>query len=113
MELDDALKRFGLKKCKTDPCIYYDVKLKTIIAIYVDDFLIFYKGNENLGKIKEFLNREFKMKALGKAQGCLGIRIHQKWFENRIEMDQSAYIKEILERFGMLDCNPVGSPSAP
>lgn len=24
VKLDDALKRFGLKKCKTDPCIYYD-----------------------------------------------------------------------------------------
>lgn len=108
-KLDGALKRFGLKKCKTDPCIYYDDKLKIIIAIYVDDFLIFYRGNEELETLKAFLNSNFKMKDLGPAQSCLGIRIHQK--KDSIEMDQSAYIKEILARFGMSECKPVGTPS--
>lgn len=49
------------------------------------------------------------MKDLGKAQSCLGIRIRQT--KNGIEMDQSAYIKEILERFNMTECIPTGTPS--
>lgn len=37
--LDKALEKFGLKKCKTDPCVYFKEDLKMMIAIYVDDFL--------------------------------------------------------------------------
>lgn len=43
LKLDAALKKFGLIRCKTDPCIYFSGNLKLIIAIYVDDFLIFQK----------------------------------------------------------------------
>lgn len=109
LKLDAALKKFGLIRCKSDPCIYFDRELKIIIAIYVDDFLIFYKDVNDLNKLRNFLNEIFKMKDLGAAQSCLGIRIRQT--ENSIEMDQSAYIKEILERFNMSECKPMGTPS--
>lgn len=39
-KLDAALKKFGLIKSQTDPCIYYTKDKRLIIAIYVDDFLI-------------------------------------------------------------------------
>lgn len=109
LRLDEALKHFGLNRSKTDPCIYYDDGLETIIAIYVDDFLIFYRENGNLEKLKCFLNQTFKMKDLGAAQSCLGIRIQQS--KNCIKLDQTNYIMEILERFGMSNCKPVGTPT--
>lgn len=40
-KLEKALFSFGLKKRKTDPCIYFKEDLRLLIAIYVDDFLIF------------------------------------------------------------------------
>lgn len=49
------------------------------------------------------------MKDLGEARSCLGIRIKQH--DGCIELDQSNYIQEILVRFGMADCKPVGTPS--
>lgn len=45
INLDAALRKFGLKKSKRDPCIYYSGDLRLLIAIYVDDFLIFYKND--------------------------------------------------------------------
>lgn len=99
-----------MKRCKTDPCIYYSVDLKLIVAIYVDDFLIFYQDENHLNELKHFLNTTFKMKDLGVARSCLGIRIQQH-DDGSIELDQMHYIQEILERFGMADCKPVGTPS--
>lgn len=49
------------------------------------------------------------MKDIGPIESCLGMRITQKEFG--IELDQEQYIEEILERFGMTNCKPVGTPS--
>lgn len=107
-KLDTTLKNIGLKCCCMDPCIYYTSDLELIIAIYVDDFLIFYKDNAKLKNIIETLSNSFKMKDMGPARGCIGIRIRQT--ENGIELDQQVYIEEVLKRFGMLEAKPVGNP---
>lgn len=109
VKLDETLKSYGLKNCVMDPCIYYDQNLNLIIAIYVDDFLIFYKDEEKLKKLKQSLSLDFKMKDMGTAKGCLGIRINQT--EDSIELDQSIYVEEILKRFGMEECKPVKNPA--
>lgn len=108
IKLDAALKQYGLEKCKTDPCIYYRGNLKLVIAIYVDDFLIFYKKEDELKELKAFLNKTFQMKDIGMAKHCIGIRISQE--KNNIDLDQSVYIQNVLRRFGMENCKPVGTP---
>lgn len=107
-KLDAALRKFGLNKCKMDPCIYYSPGLKLIVAIYVDDFLIFYREEDNLNTLRKLLCANFKMKDIGSAKGCIGIRI--KITANSIELDQSTYIAEMLKRFGMGECNKIGNP---
>jgi hypothetical protein len=47
------------------------------------------------------------MKDLGPAKGCLGIRITLG--EGAVKLDQEAYIEEILKKFGMQECKPVGT----
>lgn len=80
-----------------------------IVAIYVDDFLIFYEHDSELMKLKSKLCDAFKMKDMGSAKGCIGIRINQT--TKSIELDQSIYIVEILKRFGMDTCKPACTPS--
>lgn len=46
--INAALKSFALIKSKMDPCVYYTSNLDLIIAIYVDDILIFWKEYETL-----------------------------------------------------------------
>lgn len=108
-KLDQALRKFGLNKSKLDPCIYFSGKLSILIAIYVDDFLIFFKCATTLSQVKQYLNSTFKMKDLGVVSSCIGMRIKQ--FENIIEIDQTVYVQQILERFGMTDSKPVKTPS--
>lgn len=109
IKLDGAVKKYGLIKSVADPCIYYSSDLNIIIAIYVDDILIFHRNTNDLINIKTFLHSNFKMKDLGKAKSCLGMRINQH--ESGIDLDQITYVNDILSRFGMADCKPIGTPS--
>lgn len=108
-KLNEKLKSFGLKKCIQDPCIFYSENWDLIIAIYVDDFLIFYKKEADLIKLKQQLCEVFKMKDMGLAKGCIGIRINQT--NKFIELDQGIYVSEVLKRFGMENCKPACAPS--
>lgn len=108
-KLDSTLKNFGLKSSCMDPCIYYANDLQLIVAIYVDDFLIFYHDEQQLKQLKGQLCERFRMKDMGAAKGCVGIRIKQS--SNSIELDQTVYIEEVLKRFGMSESKPIGNPS--
>lgn len=109
LKLEEGLKSFGLRKSQMDPCIYYEEEMKLIVAIYVDDLLILWKDEKTLTKLKNSLCEKFKMKDLGRATSCIGIQINQK--QDIIELDQQNYIEDILKRFGMQDCKPLGNPS--
>lgn len=103
------LKAFGLNKCIQDPCVFYTKTMTLIVAIYVDDFLIFYQDENELKALQQQLCSEFKMKDMGTAKGCIGVRINRN--EKTIELDQEIYIWEILKRFGMADCKATCTPS--
>ena len=106
-KLDAGLQRMGLRQSEMDPCIYYADGL--MIGIYVDDFIIIYKDEKTLDKLKSSLMETFKMKDMGPAKQCIGIRIQQ--LEGEIQLDQSLYIEEVLKKFGMWDCKPIGNPT--
>lgn len=81
-----------------------------IVAIYVDDILIF-SNHEDLEKaVKESLSSKFKMKDLGEISSILGMRVIRDRGERTISLDQAAYINRILKRFNMQNCNAVSSP---
>ena len=107
-KLDAELKDMNLRQSAMDSCIYFNSDYSIIIAIYVDDFLIIYNDDRKLDALKEMLSNVFNMKDMGEAKGCIGIRIKQK--ADRIELDQTTYIIEVLKRFGMIDCKPIGNP---
>lgn len=83
-------------------------KLTLLIAVYVDDFLIFFKCENELMQLKTYLNNSLKMKEIGEAKECIGIQINKS--NDVIELNQRKYIEQILKRFGMLNCKSVTSP---
>lgn len=86
IKLENALKSFGLHKSKMDSCVYFNTNKDLILAIYVDDILLFWKRSEELRSLKEMLSSQFKMNDMGEAKCCIGIRITQH--ENGIDLDQ-------------------------
>lgn len=84
-----------------------------IVTVYVDDLLFFYNNAAKLGELKLFLSTNFEMKDIGPATECLRMRINQSTNGDRIEVNQSAYIREMLAKFNMTDCNPISTPVDP
>lgn len=80
----------------------------TFLSIYVDDFLMFTNDTSYCNQLKKKLMTDFKMKFLGKAKQCLGLRITRA--NGKLYLDQEKYIKEMLTRFNMEECNPVSTP---
>ena len=55
--------------------------------------------------------REFEMSMIGELSFFLGLQIPQT--TDWIFISQSKYLKEMLSKFGMADCAPVGTPMTP
>lgn len=112
-KLSKTLEDFGAKPTASDPCLFQmgsgeDV---TMIAVYVDDILVVSRNEELVSKLGKFLGEHFEIRDIGPAQYFLGIEVVQN--EGLIAMYQRGYIQELLQRFGMSNCNPVVTPLDP
>ena len=106
--LNKVLRIAGLIEAIADLCVYTDRDRSTFVLVYVDDILIFSKNQQNEQRIKETLSKAFRTKDLGEAKFCLGIVIHSSHGEQR--NSQRSYIKDVLQRFNINECKPVGTP---
>ena len=108
--LDAKLKQMGFQPSAYDSCVYIMRRGDKIfiIAVYVDDLLLLTACPKWLQSVKSELMSTFKMKDMGKASQCLGMRIVVN--DNSISLDQEHYVESILERFGMADSSSVSTP---
>ncbi|CAG9104628.1 unnamed protein product [Plutella xylostella] len=110
-KIDNALLNLQFRRSVSEPCVYIktdDAGDLIILALYVDDILLFSKDTPEKEKLKEELMRTFEMRDLGRANHILGMNLRQE--ENKITLDQKNYIIKVLEQFNMSDCKPVGTP---
>ena len=79
----------------------------------MDDLLITYNGEEGLGhRIKQLLQKKYKMCDLGAAKRFLGIEI-EKTKDGGFSICQRGYINTIIRRFRLIDVKPAKSPLDP
>ena len=110
--LDSRLKQAGLKQSTADQCLYFKIENGEIliVTVYVDDLIVAANNVNKISELKATLSQEFRMKDLGEIHHCLGIRITRDREKGMIELDQQAYIQQIIDRFGMSNANPVSTP---
>jgi hypothetical protein len=109
--MNEFLQTIGFVNCTADTCMYIKHKEgKTVmIALYVDDLIIASNCNKLMRETKQYLNKRFEMKDLGKLRFYLGIEV--LWNKDgSCSLRQRPYIQEILEKFNMMDCKPVAAP---
>lgn len=109
IKLSTVLKDMDIQQSKTDPCVYYNIKMEIYITVWVDDILLFASQKSTLDDVKEKLQKKLNMKDLGKVNQCLGLNITRT--SNSVMLDQEKYIKEVLSRFNMSDCKMVRTPA--
>lgn len=111
-KFDSVIKSFGFKSSYLDCCLYvrkgHTISDTVYIVLYVDDLIIITGNDQQLNLIRDHLTQMFEMKDLDEIELFLGMRITRT--DTKISIDQSSYIRTVLAKFNMTDCNPVSIP---
>ena len=120
----NKLRKHGMTHCEKclNPLDSCTVKLTTaffhkdedgnllVIAVYVDDKLIFSKNLDAIKCLKSQLSDHFKIMDLGKARWILGMEVIHDHQQGTISLSQSHYVETILDCFGLKDGWSVSTP---
>jgi hypothetical protein len=90
--------------------MYFRPADRCYLLLYVDDVLIAAGSTEVVDNVKKLLTAKWQWSDIGEAAFMLGFKIERNRDANEIRLNQSAYIRGVLERFGMEHANAVNTP---
>lgn len=110
IKLNQVLIEAGLNQSKLDNCFYYrkEGPNLTLTLCYVDDLIIASSDEETIERLKSAIQKHFEITS-GELKHFLGIDIRID-NEFNISMNQSKYIRELLDKFQLAECKPVSIP---
>nr|GEZ20804.1 reverse transcriptase [Tanacetum cinerariifolium] len=102
--IDKYFQEHGFRKYLSEYALYVKFENKSILlaCLYVDDLIFTGNSQSMINELKK------SMTDIGLMSYYLGIEVKQT--DEGIFICQEKYSKEILKRFGMDKCNPVGTP---
>ena len=107
-----SLVKKGFRSSSVDRYIYIlergNIFKNIYVILYVDDLVIATADMETLANFKMYLMKRFKMVDLKDISFFLGIKVKRK--DDRLTLDQTAYINRLLEKFNIYECKPVSAP---
>ncbi|KAJ3529254.1 hypothetical protein NM688_g7878 [Phlebia brevispora] len=108
--------KLGFVRINADFCAYIRVTadgLPQIILIHVDDMALIAANDELMAQLKGDLRPHLTLSDLGEIKTFVGLQILRDRKARRVTIHQQRYIHTVLERFHMLDSNPVSTPLDP
>ena len=108
--LSDFLLKHGFTRGTIDKTLFYKKHGEDMILvqIYVDD-IIFGSTNEKLcQRFSRLMQSEYEMSMMGELSYFLGLQVSQR--NDGIFISQTKYVKDLLKKFGMVDCSPASTP---
>jgi len=111
--LHQVMTKLGFTRAIANDCLYVlweHGKIVLMVLIYVDDMAVAGKGIPGIVLFKQNLSKDFEITDLGELRFILGILVTRDRSKYLIFLNQSAYITQVLARFGMLDAKPVSTP---
>jgi hypothetical protein len=114
LQFHGVLTGLGLKQTYANAGIYVCHQQEgdgpLFVILYVDDITILGASLQAVQRLKSDLSACYKMSDLGEIESYLGIHITCDCSHKRLEIDQSGYLSDVLERFGMADASPHNTP---
>ena len=113
--LHQVMTKLGFTHAMADDCLYVlweHNKIILMVLIYVDDMAIAGKGIPGVILFKQNLSKDFEITDLGELKFILSILVTRDRSNCLIYLNQSAYITQVLVRFGMSDAKPVSTSLA-
>jgi transposase InsO family protein len=109
-KIGEFLIQSGFKVAPSDSSLFIKSKKGrlAIVLVYVDDLIITGDNIEEIQGIRENLSIRFQMKELGELKHFLGLEVERT--KEGIFLGQQKYAKDLLQRYGMLDCKPIATP---
>lgn len=108
------MKEFKFRETEADKCIYIGTVRDCVVylALFVDDGLIAAKESKVIEIVIKHLRCAFNV-TIGDASMFVGMQIERRREEKSLSIHQSAYVKRIVEKFGMGNAKSVGVPLDP
>ena len=78
------------------------------MLVYVNDLIIIGDDEDEIHQTRENLVVCFQMKELGELKHFLGLEVDQ--VKDGLFLCQHKYAKDLLQKFGMLNCKPISMP---
>ena len=113
-KFNDFLMTYHFKQSDADKCVYSgDVGgAQVILALYVDDGLLLSKSKKAIDTIIDEMKKKFEV-TIGNAAYYVGMEIKRNRAKKTIFMSQTAYLKKVIDKFGMTDANGLKVPADP
>lgn len=108
----DALLQLHFTPLDSDSCVFVHQGdcYVMFIVLYVDDLLIFSSSLPRLVHLKGKLSQLFEMTDMGEAHYILGLKITRDRSKRQLSLSQQEYVRRVVERYGMTNCNPASTP---
>ena len=81
-----------------------------ILLLYIDDMLVADPNKDRVHELNAQLAREFEIKDLRPANKILRMQTHRDRNKRKIWLSQKNYLKKILRRSNMQDCESISTP---
>ena len=82
----------------------------TMMSPYVDNFVIAAKCQSSMEWIKTHLKGEYNVKDLREVKTITGWQVTRDLVAGTLKIDQSAFVRDLLEEEDLVDCNSVSIP---
>ena len=106
--LTNILNQLDFSSISSDTAVFVHKNLPIIIAIYVDNLLVFSKSEKFTKDLYNKLAKKLDIKDLGEANYYLGVEIIKK--QGDIYLSQKGFIKRLLEKYNKLNIKPRATP---
>ena len=110
--VDEHVVAIGFKSLKSNPCVYIYSEGSAIyvLTFYVDDVLLLGKDRKVPERIKRKLMGRFSMTDMGDVSLVFGMEVTRDRTKGTVTITQENFVKSLLERYGMGNCNPAHTP---
>ena len=109
-----CLKEMGWLPSNADKCLFLNSALteQTAVVLWVDDFTFMHEHENTWTSFLAQLRKRFNITTVGDLTCFLGMDIKYDAAARSMTISQRNTINTLLERAGMLDCNPTSTPCA-
>ncbi|PKI48780.1 hypothetical protein CRG98_030822 [Punica granatum] len=109
-KIDTYLQNLKFEKSLSESTLYVKKEMDSIVilSLYVDDLLVTGDNKIQVEKLMGDLHKVFEMTDLGEMSYFLGMEVQQR--KNEVFICQKKYLKEIMKKFKIEECNSASTP---